>query len=230
MVTATETITNSDYAVTADGGYSATGREVVVTEISPIGNSLLAIYGLAFDTLPASDLSWAYSDVMLGLRAATANDPNKRALVLVDMPGEDNTFIYELQGGNETLISGLPDTSGNLSPTIHEYDMTDGATLDGFLLWARNTYSANKTTFSYVGHGGPLIPKTIVKPVFHPNTSPRPSSPGDMFPLPTRDDAKPSFTDATPNAKILSVYQLSEALRVGTNDGANPFDVADLVH
>ncbi|MGB0386413.1 MAG: choice-of-anchor Q domain-containing protein, partial [Ardenticatenaceae bacterium] len=198
---------------------------------SPSG-SLLAIYALAFDTLPATDLSWAYSDVMKGLLAATANDANKRAIVLVDMPGADNTLVYELQGGNETLIStsGLPDTSGNLSSAIHEYDMTDGATLGGFLLWARNTYSADKTTFSYVGHGAPLVPETDFKPIFDPNAPPPAGSPAHLFPLPTRKDANPSFTDVTPNAKILSVYQLSEALRIGTNGGANPFDVADLVH
>ncbi|MGB0384969.1 MAG: fibronectin type III domain-containing protein [Ardenticatenaceae bacterium] len=228
VVTATETITNSDYGFTADDGYSATGSEVVVTEVTQ--PALLAIYALAFDTLPTNDLSWAYSDVMQGLRTATANDANKRAIVVVDMPGADNTLIYELEGGNETLISGLPDTSGDLSSAIHEYDMTDGATLGGFVLWARNMYPADKTTFSYVGHGAPLIPETDFDPIFDPNAPPAPSSPGDLFPLPGRQDAHPSFTDVTPNAKILSVYQLSEALRIGTNDGANPLDVADLVH
>ncbi|MGB0385326.1 MAG: SBBP repeat-containing protein [Ardenticatenaceae bacterium] len=236
VVTATETITNSDYAVTADGGYSATGSEEVVTEISPSGNSLLAIYALAFDTLASHDLSWTYSDVMQGLRAATANDANpstgsgrrKRAIVVVDMPGADNTLIYELEGGNETLISGLPDTSGDLSSAIDEYDMTDGATLGGFLLWARNTYPADKTTFSYVGHGGPLIPETDFEAIFSDTGNLKRDKGNQRHP--SRVDVSPGFTDITPERKVLSVYQLSEALRIGTNDGTNPFDVADLVH
>lgn len=153
-------------------------------------------------------------------------------MVLLDRQGEGNTLIYVVEDGVVSEVTGLPDSSGLLSGGIQEYDMTDGATLGGFLLWARNEYVADKVTFSFLGHGGPLVPETDYDLVFDVN---RPSGGGTItsdnpFPLPLRADSYPSFTDVTPSRKFLSVHQLSEALRIGTAEGSSPFDVLDVMH
>lgn len=195
------------------------------------GAGLLALHALSLDTPEQSDLAWTYHPAITGLQQASAQSLSTTIVVLVDMPGYDNSFIYLFQAGEGTLIAGLPDANGTLTDTLREYDMTDGATLGGFLRWARTTYpTTGPTTFTYVGHGGPLIPETDYEQIFStPTPGPVTSVSGTLPPLPVRVDANPEFTDITPARSFLSVYQLSEALRIGSDNGSNPFAVLDLI-
>ncbi|MEJ2749416.1 MAG: hypothetical protein P8183_16160 [Anaerolineae bacterium] len=122
---------------------------------------LLAIYILAFDNAPLLqngainpyNLTAKYTPTIADLKQESMGLTDRQALILADLDTNSDTEILHIYNGMITTIDCLPDTAGNLDPTITEYDTTDGDTLGGFLLFANNFYSANRTTLSYIGHG-----------------------------------------------------------------------------
>ncbi|HSH05826.1 MAG TPA: BspA family leucine-rich repeat surface protein, partial [Anaerolineae bacterium] len=202
----------------------------------------LLIYALAFDNNPTSphNLSVYNHASIQSILDASVAAPEKTAVVLIDLDQTDDTSIYIIQNGTISApITNLPNHQGILDPTLHEYDMADGNTLGGFLLWATQTYPANQTTFTYVAHGAPLVPDTDIATVFDTTTSnsanlaaplvPLANLAAPLFPLPTYKEIHPDFTDnRTPS--IISPHQLSKALAIGTNDGANPIDLLNVAH
>ncbi|MGB0386777.1 MAG: FG-GAP-like repeat-containing protein [Ardenticatenaceae bacterium] len=189
-------------------------------------SQLLAIYALSFDNRPTSkhNLAPYYPDTLQGIVEATENEPDKTAVILADLDGVvGDTEIVVAQNGVATTIP-VADVLGQ-GP---EYDMTDANTLGEFVRWAKESYPADKSTFSYVGHGTFLAADTDVSEVF--NYPVRAHMAGDpLFPLPTRKNMHPDFTDHDP-VGLISPHDLAEAMRIGTEDGSNPFTVLDLTH
>lgn len=188
---------------------------------------VLSLHVLAFDNYPLGPVNLMpyFPDTMRAIITATLGHPDMTALVLVDLIGDNTTSLYQVRNGVVTRINGLPDASGILSPTLREYNTADGPTLGGFIRWARNTYPASKTVFSYIGHNVPLPPETaslngLERVLFRRLAG--------LFPLPTHIGAEPNWTDYTSRA-LLSTYALAEALRIGSDDGTRPLDVVDLV-
>ncbi|MGB1252414.1 MAG: hypothetical protein ACPG8W_17480 [Candidatus Promineifilaceae bacterium] len=193
---------------------------------------LLVIYALAFDGLEDSpnSLSPYITPTIDDLVEASIGAPERAAIVLADGTGSDNTNIFIIRDGEVEVVDGLPDpeTPGVLDLMLHEYDMTDGASLGSFLLWARTQYpTVTQTTFSYVGHGTFLMPETDLANLQSPEGTTR-SVPG-LPSLPSHWMSSPNYTDHTPDA-IVSPYDLAQALEIGTDDGANPIQLLDLTH
>ena len=199
------------------------------------GEQLLALYVLAYDNKPGSamDLTPHYATTLNSIALATVGHPEKLAVVLADLHGVGDTHIRVIANGTITTIIGLPDTSGVLSPTLHEYDVADGATLGGFLRWARPQFPAAKTTFSYIGHGAPLVPETDLAALLGPNPLHR-APQAALPPLPTKIGANPDLTDQhTPAGSprpysVLTPYAFAQALALGGGLNA-PFAVVDVV-
>ncbi|MGB1253025.1 MAG: hypothetical protein ACPG8W_20595, partial [Candidatus Promineifilaceae bacterium] len=154
------------------------------------------------------------------------------AIVLADLDGAADTRIFVIENGAVKLIKGLPDANSELDMDIREMNTADGEQIGRFIKWARGTYAAEKTIFSFIGHGGPLTPETEFHALFPSATSHL----NDPLPiLPTYLEVDPAVTDAhTGDAAIsfdiLSTYDVRRALEIGTDNGANPLDVVDLVH
>ncbi|MGB1252411.1 MAG: hypothetical protein ACPG8W_17465, partial [Candidatus Promineifilaceae bacterium] len=92
------------------------------------------------------------------------------------------------------------------------------------LSWARGAYDADKTTFSYIGHGTALTPDTDIANLL---SSTRTST--GLIPLPTWVYAGADLTDHTSEG-LINPYDLSQALSIGTNNGADPIELLDLTH
>jgi hypothetical protein len=213
----TTTIASSNFR--HQPGFLAT---VPFTNAAP---TLLAIYALAFDTNPLSAgfLVPYYAPLVDSIIKATQADSGKIAVVLVDLDGTGDTSINVIQSGKVSAIPGLPTASGVLSTTLHEYNMGDGATLGGFLKWARQAYMSTETTFTFVGHNGPVVADASFTSLF--NNALRDE--GGLRRPPRRIIA-PDKTDYHP-LTMLSTYQLALALQIGSQ-GHDKFALIDLVH
>ncbi len=222
------------------------------TNPTGLNTDLLAIYILAFDNAPTLqtgatnpfNLTPKYIPTITHLEQESTGLTDRQALVLADLDSNGDTEIVHIFNGAATTLDCLPDTNGDLDMTITEYDTTDGDTLGGFLLFANNFYTANRTTLSYIGHGtffapeigmahSDLFPDSAVPS----NASPSPGSPEVMegiTPLPNKVDINPDYTDAhLPNESgksLITPYDLALALEIGTNGGSNPIDVLDVLH
>ncbi|MGB1249932.1 MAG: peroxidase family protein [Candidatus Promineifilaceae bacterium] len=202
-------------------------------------DNVLGIYVIAADNSAENptSLSPFVRPTILNIRAATLDAPDKTAVILVDYPGDVNTTILVIENGNienVSRIDGLPNSNGEQHSHINEYDLTDGKTVGGFLLWARNTYSDERTRtyVSYIGHG------TAVAPA---NDYPLPTPPlttrirttnhtSPTIPLPYIVGVSPAYTDVTPQPSLITPYDLQAALDIATDNGENPFDIVDLSH
>lgn len=192
-------------------------------------NRVLAIYALALDNRPTSpgNLSSYYPPTIDAIIAATVNQPDKIAVILADRDQQGDTHILVIRDGQRVPISlnDLPNAN------VREYDMTNGQLLGEFIRWARDTYPADKTYFSYIGHGLPLGPETDVTKIFPQlDKSVQAANRNDPFPiLPVFKFSHPDITDFQPLG-LISPYQLAQALRIGTNGGNDPLTVLDLMH
>jgi len=204
----------------------------------------LFIFALALDTDPNSpgNLSGHYRSAIEAIEEAMQRQENRIAVVLYDLPGEDNTEIRVFSTGQQSksVQNGLPDVTGTLQQEILEYNMADGDDLGGFIKWARDTYPATKSVFSFVGHGLAVVPKltdeaasldTLIggpaalggQTIFAAGQSNQPT-------LPSFRGAHPDWTDITPMAAFISPPALARALDIGTNNGADPLHLLDLTH
>lgn len=210
------------------------------TILTPEDETLLAIYVLAYDNSRDSvntvNLTTKYTETVQSIAAATAGVEGVTAVILADLDAYGDTHILTVQNGVVTPVAGLPDASGALDPTLTEYNTADGATLGGFLIWARQGRLGVRTTLSYIGHGAPLPPASqpsIAELVTAPDGSVRSSS---TIVMPFAIDANPEFTDMHdadpdfPYSTMLTPHDLALALDVSTNGGSNPYNVLDLVH
>lgn len=226
--------------ISADGGCG----------ITPSPTTRLVIYVLAFDNDPSlNNLTPKYTDTIISIEAATTINTGTTAIILADLDAVGDTRIIEVSNGISSIVSCLPDTSGNLQTSITEYDSADGATLGGFLHWVSDTYTtpASQTIFSYIGHGTFFAPETAlpIADLITPPTGIHQVSNGSS--KPTNLDVNADFTDHntseptnsplimehTPHStspSLITPYQLALALKEGTNDGLEPYAVVDLVH
>ena len=158
--------------------------------------SLVAIFMLAYDNRPDSPMNLTpyYEATLTSITNATVNQPALTAIVLTDLAGPQNTHIRVIQNGLVQTSIGLPDASGLLVSTLDEYDLTDGPSLGGFLIWAKQTYRAARYTLSYIGHGVPVMPDITLSTLGQ--AMPRGASP-HLPPLPTRIGANAAATDHT---------------------------------
>lgn len=190
---------------------------------------LLAVYALAFDTASDSpfDLSADADTTLNGLQQATAINDKTIAAVLVDRGEVGDSELLLFHDGNRYDTGCLPLADGTIDDTQTELDMADGAMLGGLIRWARDSYPATHTTFSYIGHGLPVVPAGVDPTEWEVGTR-------DLSPLPTWIDVNPSFTDAhAPDAEtrtLITPHALRTALQIGSNDGAEPLAALDLLH
>lgn len=210
--------------------------------LQPATTTLLALYALAFDNAPGSpgNLSAYYTPTVQAIVSATAVAPDRVAVILADLDGYGDTHILIVQNGVVIPVDGLPVMVAEGAPAplqaqVQEYDMADGWYVGSFISWARRLYPASQTIFSFVGHGAPLAPQ--VRPLTEglPVIAPTPTPPGtpdpapEFVPLPPRWGAHSDLTDYH-SASLLSVRSLAQALSIGTNNGAEPLTVVDLLH
>ncbi|MBA3534642.1 MAG: hypothetical protein H0T73_22210, partial [Ardenticatenales bacterium] len=211
---------------------TATGTATVSPTPTP-KPLLLMIYALAYDNNPTSDsnLTPYYYATLDPIVEASRLNPNTLAIVLADLDHDGDTQIHRIRDGVMTPVLGLPDTQGFLQPAIKEYNMTDGATLGGFLLWARRPYPTATTIFTFVGHNAPLVPATDINLIV-PVGTPQPTTFGKVvgggIPLPTWWVAHPDLTDEHPR-RLLSAYELAQALQIGSQN-LPPIAVLDLIN
>ena len=190
---------------------------------------LLALYVLAFDHKPTSthNLAPYYPDTLAEIVAATRDEPNKTAVILADLDGVvGEAQIVIAQDGVATTV---PIADVLTAAPGGGYDMTDGNTVGAFIQWARAEYAATQTTLSYVGHGTFLAPDTDVSLLFDGGTSTHRQPNELIFPVPIHQEMGTDLTDHEPLG-LISPYDLALALKLGTNDGANPLAVVDLTH
>ena len=219
-------------------GAGATCHAALVTP------TLLAIYALAFDNETGSptSLSAYYTATVQSIISATAAAPDRVAVLLIDRDGFGDTQIIIAQNGVAIPVEGLPRAEHlslpvMLDATVIEYDMADGWYLGNFIRWARGLYPAASTLFSFVGHGAPLTPQLraltegvpSAAPTLTPTPVGTPVPQTDINPLPPRWGAHSAFTDYHA-ASLISVRSLAQALSIGTENGANPLTVVDLLH
>lgn len=214
---------------------------------SPMDDSLLAIYVLAFDNAPNEPMSLSayYTPTVEGILGGTTDESTKTAVILADLDGGLDTHILIANSGILTQVSGLPsvgiDGSIQLNDEIEELDVADGEVLGTFLRWAREQYPDRDTTLSYLGHGASVVPKvnfsqpTSDTPTPEPTQTPTPAEPmveldarEPIPPLPSGWFAHEGFTDYH-SASLLSIHDLALALALATNNGADPFKTVDLV-
>lgn len=183
----------------------------------------VAIYALAGDNGPSNPANLApyFQPMMDNFMAATTGKPGIVVIFLADLDGQGDTVIHVIQNGIDTPIDGLPAANGALNVSRDEYNMTNGSDLGGFLLWAQNLFPGNKTLFSFIGHSTFLAPAVSdVEALFPEYVSPD---------KPYTIEVDPGFTDVHPIG-FVTPYALGEALRTGTQNGADPIDVLDLTH
>lgn len=203
--------------------------DILVKQID--NQRVLALYALALDHDPdrSDNLAPQLAPAMQSIIAATRDQPNKTAVVMADAAGVGDTRIYVVRNGRATPVQGLPNAAFQLDPTATEANMADGVTLGNFIRWARNSYPAEVTLFGFVGHGAPLVPATGFAEIGAAAGGIRPRTVDSLFPLPTRVGAYPSLTDNHPQA-LITPYDLATALRIGSNNGADPLQIADVAH
>ena len=182
--------------------------------------TLLALYVLAYDNDPLSpgNLSAYFTQTVASIASGTLSRSGVRAVILADRSGPGNVAVFEVSNG---IVTQLTD---NL-PALSESSVVNGAELGGFLDWARTTYPADRTTLTYLGHNKPL-PQSGLETL--PPVATASLETVNLFPLPIKDGAHADYTDNTPTAASLSVYDFSEALRLASHDGAQPLDVVDI--
>ena len=214
--------------------------------------SLVALYILAFDNNPNEPMSLSayYTPTIQSIAHGTTGHLRKTAVILADLDGGLDTHILVAEDGKLSPIVGLPelrqDGSIQLNDSIEEMDMASGEALGTFLRWARETYggqaaSGQATTLSFLGHGESIVPKVNYLPTTEMTpdleTPPTADEPAEddadrneepIPPLPAHWRVHQGFTDYH-SASLLSIYDLGLALSMATNDGADPFNVVDLV-
>lgn len=207
-----------------------------VSTAAPQATDVLAIYVLAFDNDPGSrvDLGKQYTTTVESLIAATAvTTITKQVVILADRGGSADTEIIVGSGGVQTAIAGLPDHSGTLDGGITEYNTASGDDLGGFLVWSLNNYTGTIRTFSYVGHGAPLIPETEISTALNLDGSGSIPDPNEddvlLPPLPIHVDLNPALTDYS-SLDIVSPYDLANMLQQAADADLPVIDVFDLVH
>lgn len=200
---------------------------------------LLAIYALAFDNdpaYPAMSLTAAYTPTIQGIVSATINAPHKTAVVLADLAGYGDTRLLIIQRGVITTVVDWPDALQNraMSSNGQEANMADGETLGYLIYWARQSFPASVTLFSFVGHGAPVVlvpPNSVGVP--QPTSTPEPQVPAipppPLNPLPSRWAAHAGLTDHH-SGSLLTLRDLDRALRIGTDNGTQPLTLLDLLH
>ncbi len=203
--------------------------------------TLLYMGVLAFDNRPnsAGNLEPHYPDTLQRLVQASAEQPNKTAVLLVDLHSQPDHLVVINDGTIVATHHAIPQVNGTLSPaTDYEYNVTAGQLLGGFIKWARTTYPSDKTIFSFIGHGTFALPSVGLDAVYDPDSTLSPE-PDPLYPqplaLPFSVWGNPDFTDTTPDLeggspRLLAPQALREALLIGTDDGQYPIDVTDLVH
>lgn len=209
---------------------------------SQVTPTLLALYILAFDNEPGSpsSLNAYYTPTIQSIVSATAAAPDRVAVILADRDGYGDTHILIVQNGVAVPVDGLPTATHfglpvTLDPRLQEYNMADGWYLGNFIRWARRLYPVQQTIFSFVGHGAPLTPQLQPLTEGSPVAAPTPTPPGtpdptpQLNPLPPRWGAHSDLTDYH-SASLISVRSLAQALSIGTNNGAEPLTVVDLLH
>ena len=209
---------------------------------TPAFISKLGFYVLAYDNPSEATYNLAdkYQATVDRLVTATTVVPDSVVVILADLGEADDTHIIVATGGVATIINCLPNSDQKLDASIQEYDVTDGETLANFLLWGQDTFSPySSKVFSYIGHGNPVTPYSnppiadlITNTVSTSNKSTQSAT--ALSPLPTRLDANPSFTDHHAPGEgqlgLITPYALQVALRRATNNGANNFEIVDLLH
>lgn len=177
-----------------------------------------------------ANLTHKYGELLAALRLAAAANPSRTIVLLADLDGPSDTHVRVLQGTEGTLVTGLPDAAGAISPTLHEYNMADSDNLGGFLHWALATYAPGcmPVTVHYIGHGTYIAPETDITQVFTTTSGLRVLL-GWIFPLPSRIDANPDLTDVHPPA-LFAPQALAAALESATAERTCPLDLLDLVH
>jgi hypothetical protein len=212
----------------------ARGASTQARPATPQAGKLLGIYVLAYDNRPGSpmDLTPHYATTLNSLALATLGHPDKTAVVLADLHKVGDTHIRIVSNGVISTVLGLPTAAGALDPNLHEYDVADGVTLGGFLRWVRQAFPADRTLFTYVGHGAPLVPATDLDAIFGPQPLRRAPT-TTLPPLPTQIGANADFTDqhmppaSSETYNVLTPAALAKALQIGGADIA-PFSVIDL--
>lgn len=206
------------------------GRALAATNqrtTQPSTNTLLAIYFLALD----SDLALYEPTLLSNIQAGTVGRYDRMALLVIDGNGPHDTRVELIRAGALSPLGGLPNQQGIVHTDLDEYDMADGATLGGLLQWARQTYPATQTLVTFVGHGLPAAPVAEVDQLWpHAPSARAGNADGANIPLPTKYWAHPNYTDNHPKRTVITPKQLGIALAQGTNGGANPIAVLDLVH
>lgn len=195
--------------------------------LSPTANvETVGVYLLAFDnpSYSAGNLAPQLPETLKGIVAATEGDTSKMAVVLADLDQDGDTHIMTVFDGDVTYIDGLPDATGEIDTAVSEYDMSDGETLGGFLLWANNNFPAPQTNLFVYAHGAPLAPATDISSLIGtPSRSAR-----TPVPLPSWIFIHPDMTDMHP-VGLLTPHDLGVALDVATQHGGK-YAVVDLVH
>ncbi|MEM7130394.1 MAG: hypothetical protein AAF702_28980 [Chloroflexota bacterium] len=216
--------------ITTGGNYTlATGFWNI-----PKVDRVLAIYALALDNDPVStnNLTAYHRASIKAITAATAGNSEKIAIVLVDLTGDGNTRLLQIENGIAWPITTLPAVGDEPAMTIREFDMTNGKLLGRVIKWARDTHPADNSYFAYIGHGLPLAPKTDVTDIFPESvTASSVHAVDDILPPlpPSRKLSHPDITDFNDEG-LISPYELQQALEIGTDGGQNPLTVLDLTH
>ncbi len=203
----------------------------IVSHAAPQAAPLVAIYILAYDNRLDSPMNLTpyYAQTLTSITNATVGQPNLTAIVLTDLSGMGDTHVRVVHNGNVNTLIGLPDYDGSINSTLKEYDVTDGKTLGGFLLWAKSSYQAQIYTLSYIGHGVPVMPDIEIAAITEPE---RPAS-INLPPLPTRIGANADVTDHTltissTDYSALSPNDLALALAIAAPVGPR-FAVIDVL-
>lgn len=207
---------------------AASATHTNASTAQPAANNLLSIYLLALD----SDLGIYEQTLVNNIIAGTAGKYDRTALIVIDSNGPHDTRVEVARNGDAWRLDGLPNKLGIVRSDVDEYDMADGATLGGLLTWARQTFPADQTLVTFVGHGLPAAPVADVDQLWPRQLTSAGQSTvnGNNIPLPTKYWAHPNFTDNHPKRTLLTPKALGIALAHATHNGANPIAVLDLIH
>jgi uncharacterized repeat protein (TIGR01451 family) len=133
VLTATQTITNSDYRVTADGGVSAVGQEAVVTIISPPGQPNLTV----LKTGPATAAPNEF--ITYSLIVTNSGDVEAEDLVVNDLLPVGATYV---SGGTRVgnVIQWTADSLAADSSLEFNFTVTAQETIvnENYRVWAEN--------------------------------------------------------------------------------------------
>lgn len=144
VVTATSTIINFQYGVTADGGIAVTGTTPVMVQVlNPPPTIWLVLLYLDGD----NNLQPWLENALADLQNTGVSGSNVRVLALIDGNESDDTSLYEVQDG---LLIPLDPNEAWYSP---EVNMGRDETLSGFVNWAQTHYQAQYTYLSIANHG-----------------------------------------------------------------------------